>query len=324
MRFGIFLPSGQWPEHSPADALDRTIAAAVAAEEAGFDDVWLAEHHFMSYGVCPSATVLAGFLLGATSRITVGTAVATLSTRHPVALAEEAALLSVASGGRFALGVGRGGPWIDLEVFGTGLARFEEAFPESLDLLLACLSGETVRGRGPVFAFPEVPFVPRPRTAPGVHVACTSPATEALAAARGLPMLLGLHQSDPEKAEAVARYGSPAPHISANLAQVAESRVAAEALLAEALPRWLGPGLAGHRAIDGRPRPPRDPHAYAAGLVARGAVGTPAQCAAVLRATRETTGIGHQILLADAAGTPEAALENIARLGAEVLPLVRD
>lgn len=29
--------------------------AAVAAEDAGFGDVWVAEHHFMSYGICPSA-----------------------------------------------------------------------------------------------------------------------------------------------------------------------------------------------------------------------------------------------------------------------------
>jgi hypothetical protein len=37
--------------------------------------------------------------------------------------------------------VGRGGPWLDLEVFGTGVDRYERGFPESLDLLLAALSG---------------------------------------------------------------------------------------------------------------------------------------------------------------------------------------
>jgi alkanesulfonate monooxygenase SsuD/methylene tetrahydromethanopterin reductase-like flavin-dependent oxidoreductase (luciferase family) len=38
--------------------LDTTVAAAVAAEEAGFDDVWVAEHHFMTYGLVPSAVTL--------------------------------------------------------------------------------------------------------------------------------------------------------------------------------------------------------------------------------------------------------------------------
>jgi alkanesulfonate monooxygenase SsuD/methylene tetrahydromethanopterin reductase-like flavin-dependent oxidoreductase (luciferase family) len=93
--------------------LESTVAAAIAAEEAGFDDVWVAEHHFTSYGICPSAITLAGYLLGTTRRVAVGTAVSVLSTQHPVALAEQAALLDQVSGGRFRLGVGRGGPWID-------------------------------------------------------------------------------------------------------------------------------------------------------------------------------------------------------------------
>lgn len=31
---------------------ESTVAAALAAEEAGFDDVWITEHHFMAYGIC--------------------------------------------------------------------------------------------------------------------------------------------------------------------------------------------------------------------------------------------------------------------------------
>ena len=64
-------------------------------------------------------------LLGRTRRIRVGTAVSVLPTTHPVALGEQAALLHLTSGGRFSLGVGRGGPWVDLEVFGAGLAAYE-------------------------------------------------------------------------------------------------------------------------------------------------------------------------------------------------------
>jgi alkanesulfonate monooxygenase SsuD/methylene tetrahydromethanopterin reductase-like flavin-dependent oxidoreductase (luciferase family) len=45
----------------------------VAAERAGFDDALLAEHHFMSYGICPSAVTLAAYVLDATWRVAVGT-----------------------------------------------------------------------------------------------------------------------------------------------------------------------------------------------------------------------------------------------------------
>ena len=99
MRFGVFLLAAQFPGQDHTVVLESTVAAAVAAEEAGFDDVWVAEHHFMSYGVCPSAITLAGYLLGATRRVAVGTAVSVLSTQHPVALAEQAALMPPAPGG---------------------------------------------------------------------------------------------------------------------------------------------------------------------------------------------------------------------------------
>lgn len=169
MRFGAFLLAAQFPGQDHTTVLESTVAAAVAAEEASFDDVWVAEHHFMSYGVCPSAITLAGYLLGATRRVAVGTAVSVLSTQHPVALAEQAALLDQLSGGRFRLGVGRGGPWIDLEVFGTGLDRYQHGFPESLDLLLAALTGPRLAATGAHFRFSDVDIVPRPRTRPGVR-----------------------------------------------------------------------------------------------------------------------------------------------------------
>ncbi|WP_189915860.1 LLM class flavin-dependent oxidoreductase [Kitasatospora xanthocidica] len=161
MRVGLFLLSAQFPGQTHGEALERTVRSTVEAERAGLDSVWLAEHHFVPYGVCPDAATLAGLLLGRTRRIGVGTAVSVLSTRHPVALGEQAALLHLTSGGRFTLGVGRGGPWIDLDVFGDGPGAFEHGFPERLDLLLRWLRGSRVGADGPQFAFPEVAVVPR-------------------------------------------------------------------------------------------------------------------------------------------------------------------
>ncbi|MFB4306344.1 LLM class flavin-dependent oxidoreductase [Actinomadura sp. GTD37] len=324
MRLGIFLLTTQYPGQDAAAALSRTVEAAVAAERAGFDDVWLAEHHFMSYGVVPSATLLAGHVLAVTERIRVGTAVSVLSTRHPVALAEEAAMLSLLSGGRFQLGVGRGGPWRDLEVFGTGLPRYEHGFAESLDLLLTWLGADRVSWEGELFRFREVPVVPRVPVPPPVTVACTSPETEALAAERGLPMLLGMHVDAAEKAAAVARHGRPGlPHVSAHVAQVAGTREEAVATLMDEMPRWLGPGLDGYVAVDDRPRPSPDPVGYTRRMCDIHPVGSPDDCVESLATTVERTGIRHLILLVEAAGSREAALENIARLGADVLPKLR-
>jgi len=333
MRVGVFLLAARFPGQSDGEVLAATVQAAVAAEQAGFDDVWLAEHHFMSYGICPSAVTLAGYLLGQTSRVDVGTAVSVLSAWHPVALAEQAALLDQVSGGRFRLGVGRGGPWLELEVLGTGLDRYERGFAEGLDLLLAALSRDRVSAAGEFFRFREVPVVPRPRTRPHppVVVAATSAATAELAAARGLPILLGLHAGDEGKREMMQRYAAAAArhgtrpaggHVAAIVAQVADSRAEARRLLRARLPRWLGPGLAGYVPVDGRARAARDPDGYAEWLSRAHPVGTAADCAKAMTATARRTGIDHLICMVEGSGEPAAVQENIARLGAEVLPLL--
>jgi alkanesulfonate monooxygenase SsuD/methylene tetrahydromethanopterin reductase-like flavin-dependent oxidoreductase (luciferase family) len=338
MRVGTFVLAAQFPGQGPGEALHRAISTAEAVEEAGLDAVWLAEHHFVPYGVCPSAVTLAGMLLGRTARIGVGTAVSVLPTAHPVALGEQAAMLHLASGGRFTLGVGRGGPWVDLEVFGAGLAAFESGFPESLDLLLRWLREPAVAGHGPRYAFREVAVVPRPDEVDGlpgppVVVACTSPGTVRLAAGRGLPMLLGMHCGDEDKAamvrmwreSALAAGHSPedvaaAGHVSAGIVQIADTRADAEETLRKAMPGWLQQGLAAHRTYDGSPRRMRDPLGYTDLLCGLHPVGPPRFCADRLAATAERTGITRFALLAEGSGDLDATLQNVARLGGDVLP----
>jgi alkanesulfonate monooxygenase SsuD/methylene tetrahydromethanopterin reductase-like flavin-dependent oxidoreductase (luciferase family) len=255
-----------------------------------------------------------------------------------VALGEQSALLHLLSGGRFTLGVGRGGPWVDLEVFGAGMAAFESGFPESLDLLLRWLREPAVAARGPRYTFREVPVVPRADEldgcgGPPVVVACTSPGTVRLAAERGLPMLLGMHCGDEEKAEMVALWRScalaaghgrevveGADHVSAGVVQVADTRGDATEILLKAMPGWLQRGLAAHRTYDGSARPMRDPLSYARRLCALHPVGPPRLCADRLAATAERTGITRFALLVEGSGDLAATLENVARLAGDVLP----
>jgi alkanesulfonate monooxygenase SsuD/methylene tetrahydromethanopterin reductase-like flavin-dependent oxidoreductase (luciferase family) len=332
MRCGAFMLAGQFPGQDPGMALRRSIDAVVAAEAAGFASAWIAEHHFMPYGACPSAITFAAHALGRTRTITVGTAVTVLSTTHPVALAEQVLLVDQLSQGRFHLGVGRGGPWIDLEVLGTGLDRYERGFAEGLDLLLRALADEQVGADGERFRFRPVPIVPRPWThpRPPVTVACTSPATVELAAERGLPLLLGLDIGDDEKADLVAHYDKAAraagrdpegvAHVGAVVCHVADTRRQARTELLASLPGWLAAGLAAHTPVDGRPRPVRDPFTYAERLCDIHPVGSPAECVERLRAGARRTGIEHVVMLVEGTGDRGRTLENIARIGAEVLP----
>ncbi|MFF0144467.1 LLM class flavin-dependent oxidoreductase [Amycolatopsis sulphurea] len=321
MRAGVFLVSGRFPGQEDADVLRRTVLAAEAAEAAGFDEVWLAEHHFMPYGVCPSAITLAAHLLGRTERIEVGTAVSVLSTTHPVALAEQWSMLDAVSDGRLRLGVGRGGAWQDLEVFGTGLDRYERGYPESLDLLLKATAG-TVSANGEHFAFREVPVTPAPRRKPRLVVACGSADSGSvrLAADRGLPLLLGMHADDDGKAATVAAYGAPADHVSTVVCQVGDD---AADLVRRMLPGWLKDGLGAHVTVDGRPGPSRDPVEYTERLCAIHPVGPAGECVAKLKTSLRRTGVSHVLMFVEASGTPEGTVANIARIGAEVLPALR-
>lgn len=342
MRVGAFVLGAQFPGQGQEEALHRAVRAAETAEEAGLDAVWLAEHHFVPYGVCPSAVTLAALLLGRTRRIGVGTAVTVLPNAHPVALGEQTALLHHLSAGRFTLGVGRGGPWVDLEVFGGGLAAYETGFPESLDLLLRWLREPRVGADGEHFSFREVPVVPRADAGgagdvPSVIVACTSPGTVRLAASRCLPMLLGMHCGDEEKAEMVALWRRAAraaghgpeeieaaalAHVSAGVVQVGDSRSEATDSLVKAMPGWLREGLGAHTTVDGRERTMRDPVGYTELLCGLHPVGAPRLCADRLAASAERTGIERFALLVEGSGDLDGTERNIQRIGDEVLPLL--
>lgn len=334
MKLGLFLLAGQFPGMTEGDALAGAVDSAVTAEQAGLDSVWLAEHHFITYGVCPSAVALAANVLGRTSRITVGTGVCMLSNRHPVALAEETALLDHVSGGRFELGVGRGGPWVDLEVFGTGLARFEDGFAESLELLLTGLEDGRVAGPdgSRFFRFRPVPMVPRPasRPRPPVVVAATTVATAEAAAVRGLPLLLGLHADDDEKCDLLAGYAKVAAdhghdpdaieHLAAAVCHIADSRAEAEADLRAAMPGWIREGVGGYVSISPAPRQARDANAYVERLLRIHPIGPPERCIERLRASAERTGIHRVLLMVEGTGNPGRTRETVLRLGAEVAP----
>ncbi|MDP9791819.1 alkanesulfonate monooxygenase SsuD/methylene tetrahydromethanopterin reductase-like flavin-dependent oxidoreductase (luciferase family) [Catenuloplanes nepalensis] len=300
-RLGLFLLGAHGPASIPR--------LARAAEDAGLDDVWLAEHHFTGYGTLPSATVAAGHALGATRRIEIGTAACVLPNRHPVALGEEAALLHELSGGRFRLGVARGGPWVDLEVFGTGPARRDHGFPESLDLLCAWLSGAyRVGSDRDLFKFREVTV--SPRVAMPVWVAATSPATAAEAARRGLPLLLGMHADVSEKTDMLAHWASVAEaagqdpagadHLSVHLAP------GPAPLLESLLERTRD-----YVRIDGSPPVHRDLGEYAARL------------RRIHETIEDIPGVRRTLLFVEAAGPPEAVQQAISAARATLRPMAK-
>lgn len=119
----------------------------VAAEQLGFDTYWIGEHHGSRNPhhalVCPNPAVLLAAAAQRTWRIGLNTAIANLSLRHPLLVAEDYALVDLLSSGRLGLGIGRG---IDSEyaVFGQSRSESQERFEESWEIIQRLWRGETV------------------------------------------------------------------------------------------------------------------------------------------------------------------------------------
>ncbi|PZF80451.1 LLM class flavin-dependent oxidoreductase [Jiangella anatolica] len=138
MRLAFSL-SGHRPSRS-------AVASAVAAEEAGFDEVWVTEDY-----VERGAFALAGAIAQATSSVQVGIGVVNPWTRHPVVLAMEFATLDELSGGRALAGLGASNErWMTGQL-GIPFDRPLSRLAESVDVVRRLLSGEHVRHSGPAY-----------------------------------------------------------------------------------------------------------------------------------------------------------------------------
>src|SRR5438105_13377060 len=130
-------------------------AAAVAAEEAGFDGLWTWDHlrdpdSESGPGVPEAWTVLTA-LAEATQRISLGPLVLNVANRHPGVLANVAATLQAVSGGRLLLGLGAGGnrrtPYaVEQAVLGQAVERDEaraRRVVEAIEVIRRLWSGES-------------------------------------------------------------------------------------------------------------------------------------------------------------------------------------
>lgn len=140
---------------SPADrpakrTYDELIESIVAAEELGYESVWIGQHHFSPEdGSVPSPLVVLAVAAARTTRIQLATAVIALPFEHPIRLAEDLAVLDEVSGGRVQIGLG--GARGDLQAFnafGVDFNARHELFDRNLEVLHHLLEQRSVRDFG--------------------------------------------------------------------------------------------------------------------------------------------------------------------------------
>ncbi|MEU4228405.1 TIGR03619 family F420-dependent LLM class oxidoreductase [Nonomuraea sp. NPDC026600] len=171
MRFGVplgLIHPAAWKD------------VAVAADELGFESVWLPEHLVFSTdlslalypgtsepGIKPSTPLFDApaylcWLAALTSKIRLGTAVHLFALRHPFVSARAFATLDVVSSGRAICGVGAGwyrGEW---DAAGIPFASRGARLDEAIEVARQLWSSPVVTHSGQFYSFPEVAFEPKP------------------------------------------------------------------------------------------------------------------------------------------------------------------
>jgi alkanesulfonate monooxygenase SsuD/methylene tetrahydromethanopterin reductase-like flavin-dependent oxidoreductase (luciferase family) len=129
---------------------DRWRARVLEIEQLGYDGIYVWDH-LVHRTQQPTDPLFDGLTLLAaaaefTSRLRLGTLVASPTIRHPVLLAKQAMTLDNVSGGRMELGIGAAGVLLDYQVLGMqpwSKAEQVQRFRETVEVVDATLRGAT-------------------------------------------------------------------------------------------------------------------------------------------------------------------------------------
>jgi alkanesulfonate monooxygenase SsuD/methylene tetrahydromethanopterin reductase-like flavin-dependent oxidoreductase (luciferase family) len=208
MHFGQFNLMGyRTPGIRAHELYDNALEQVKAAEAAGFEIAWFAEHHFSNYCVCPSPLMMLARLAGETSRIKLGSAVVVAPLYQPVRLISEIGMVDALTHGRLVLGVGSGYQPYEFERFGEDLADSVPKLFEFMEMLELAFTRDVFSYQGKHYSLPETHIASRPvKGLPEVWVAGDNPALHALAARKGWTvMLTPRHASVPQLLDARER-----------------------------------------------------------------------------------------------------------------------
>jgi alkanesulfonate monooxygenase SsuD/methylene tetrahydromethanopterin reductase-like flavin-dependent oxidoreductase (luciferase family) len=175
MKVGVQLPEVErdvrWPELA---------AMAIAAEETGFDSLWIGDHLLYRGDGRPERgpwdcwTVLAA-LAAVTKRVELGPLVACTAFRESALLARTAAAVDEVSGRRLRLGLGSGWNETEFRAFGIPYDRRTARFEEAFEIVRRLLAGERVTIDGDFNSLVDAVVLPRPVRRPPLMVGGDGP-----------------------------------------------------------------------------------------------------------------------------------------------------
>lgn len=155
MEFGVFILAQQRGYHQTSQqVIQNSIEQTVAAEQAGFNTAWYAEHHFNNYSLSPSPLMMIAHVAARTRRIRLGSAVCILPLYHPARFLAEVGFVDTVSDGRLELGIGSGYQQFEFERFGVKIEDSAAIYNEFLDIIPQGLTQKIVEYDGKFLKLP--------------------------------------------------------------------------------------------------------------------------------------------------------------------------
>jgi len=170
------------------------------ADANGFSRVTLSEHHFSEDGYLPSSLTMGAAVAARTTSIQIALSLVLLPLKHPVQVAEDAAVVDVLSGGRLELTVGAG--YRPEEFAGYGVAMSERAarVEESIEIIARCWEEDGFDYEGRFWTLRGVDVQPKPVQRPRPRIVMGG--SSEVAARRAARIAGGFAANHPEHAAA--------------------------------------------------------------------------------------------------------------------------
>lgn len=142
IRHGMFIMPFHDPAKPRAQCYDEDLELIVRAEELGFSEFWIGEHHTMKYENIVMPEIFIARALGETRRIRLGPAPVCLNQHHPAHVASRLAFLDHLSRGRLNLCFGAGSVSADQELYGAEPKDAATMVDEATDMILRLWASE--------------------------------------------------------------------------------------------------------------------------------------------------------------------------------------
>ncbi len=199
MAIGVLRFNCVQPGVDPSEMASRYqafVEMAKTGDKQGMMVINLEEHHGTDNGWSPSPMVMAGMVVAATSSIRVNFGALLLPLHDPIRVAEDLAVLDLASGGRVTTTVGLGYRPEEYRLHGKDWSTRGKLMDHCVDTLLKAWTGEPFEYNGEMVRVTPVPLT---KPHPVLMIGGTSKATARRAARFGLPMYTAAPVPEVEK-----------------------------------------------------------------------------------------------------------------------------